>query len=162
MKSYKRTLFELIKGIVIAPFCALGVYVVVSVFIDFIDFPGSPLVVLGIPILVLLALWYMAIFGGNIRFELDEDGTFREYKGWMLKKTFELKNCRIGYRRSSSSGFLNSHDITLLIADAGDKETAIDCGPLGIKQFQKMFKEMEQFAIRDESILSAGNAGKEN
>jgi hypothetical protein len=99
---------------------------------------------------------YITVFSEDIYFELRTDGLFRYYKRRVLQNTFNLKNCYITYRRKSESGFPPTHDITLTIVNADDgEETGLDCSPLGLRQFNEMFREMENFTIKDTAVLSA-------
>jgi hypothetical protein len=149
-KIYKRTFFELIKGIVIALFTGAAAYMVTGIFTDNVLFG------FGIPILIGLAILYITIFSEDIYFELDPDGVFRYYKRRSLQNTFDLKNCYITYHRKSESGFPPTHNIALNILDtAGGEETGFDCSPLGLEQFNEMFREMENFTLRDTAVLSA-------
>jgi hypothetical protein len=151
MKTYKRTLFELGKGMVIALFTGAAAYIITGLF------TGSALFGLGIPILVTLAILYITVFSEDIYFELEPDGLFRYYKRRILQNTFDLKHCYVSYYRKSEGGFPPTHDITLTIVDAAEGgETGFDCAPLGLDQFNEMFAEMENFALKDRTVLSAG------
>jgi hypothetical protein len=158
MKTYKRSLFELGKGIIIALFTGAAAYIITGLFTN------RALFSLGIPALVTLAILYITIFSEDIYFELETDGLFRYYKRRILQNTFNLKNCYITYYRKSEGGFPPTHDITLTIVDTtgdgGDGETGLDCAPLGLDQFNEMFSEMERFTMKDTAVLSAGtNSG---
>jgi hypothetical protein len=151
MKTYKRSLFELGKGIVISLFTGAAAYIITGLF------TSSALFGRGIPLLILLAILYITIFSEDIYFELEPDGLFRYYKRRILQNTFNLKTCYITYRRKSEGGFPPTHDITLTIVDTAEGgETGLDCGPLGLEQFNEMFAEMENFALKDTAVLSAG------
>jgi hypothetical protein len=151
MKTYKRSLFELGKGIVIALFTGAAAYVVTGLF------TGSALFCFGIPALVTLSLLYITVLSEDIYFELEPDGLFRYYKRRILQNTFNLKHCYVTYRRKSEGGFPPTHDITLTIVDIAEGgETGLDCGPLGLDQFNEMFAEMENFTMKDTAVLSAG------
>jgi hypothetical protein len=150
MKTYKRSLFELGKGIVIAFFVGAAAYVITGIF------TSSALFTFGISALFTLSILYITVFSEDIYFELEPDGLFRYYKRRILQNTFDLKNCYITYRRRSEGGFPPTHDITLTIVDAaGGEETGLDCAPLGLDQFNEMFAEMENFSIKDTAVLSA-------
>jgi hypothetical protein len=155
MKTYKRSLFELGKGMVIALFTGAAAYIVTGLFTN------SALFGLGIPVLVTLLLLYITVFSEDIYFELEPDGLFRFYKRRILQNTFNLKNCYIAYHRKSEGGFPPTHDITLTIVDTAEgEETGLDCAPLGLDQFNEMFAEMEHFTMKDTVVLSAGtNSG---
>jgi hypothetical protein len=151
VKTYKRSIVELIKGIVIA----LVTGVVASIIIGL--FTSNVLFGLGVPALLAIALLYIAIFSEDVFFELEPDGLFRFYKRRILQHSFDLKQCYIGYHRKSEGGFPPTHDITLTILDtAGEgEEVSLDCGSLGLNQFTEMWEEMEHFAIKNTEVLSA-------
>jgi len=148
MQTYKRTMFSLIKGIVLTPFGALAAFIITQIFL-----PVHICAILGIA--VGLVLGYLTIFSENISFELDGNGFFRYYKNGKLQNTFELSKYRIGYYRKTESGFLGNVDIDLKLVDSEGEETSIDAGPLGASQFDKMFEQMEKFAIKNIEVLSA-------
>jgi hypothetical protein len=157
LKTYRRSLLELIKGIIIALFTGFVIYIVLSWFIS------NAVAGLGIPALVALAILYITVFSEDIYFELEPDGVLRYYKRRIIQNTFDLKNCYIWYQRKSETGFPPSHDITLKVLNTGaeDGEVWIDCSSLGLDQFNEMFTTMEEFALKDKSVLSAGNAKSE-
>jgi hypothetical protein len=148
MEVYKRTVFSMIKGIIISPLSGILVFLLAQIFL-----PIPLCVVLGIA--TAAALIYMTVFSENIYFELEDDGTFRYFEKGSLKNTFELSKCRIGYYRKTEWGIFGSTDINLNILDTGGEETGIDAGPLGAGQFEGMFKEMEKYAIKDVEVLEA-------
>jgi hypothetical protein len=151
VKTYKRSPVELIKGIVIALVTGVAASIIIGIFTP------SPLFGLGVPALLSIALLYIAIFSEDVFFELEPDGLFRSYKRRILQHTFDLKNCYIAYRRKSEGGFPPTHDITLTILDtAGEgEEVSLDCGSLGLNQFTEMWREMENFALKNREVLSA-------
>jgi hypothetical protein len=151
MRTYKRSPFELCKGIVIALVTGSAAYIITGLF------TRGALFGLGIPILLTLAILYITVSSEDIYFELEPEGLFRYYKRRVLQNTFTLTNCYISYHRRSEGGFPPTHDITLNIVDtATGEETGLDCGPLGVNQFNEMFGEMENFTIKDTAVLSAG------
>jgi hypothetical protein len=151
VRTYKRSPIELGKGIVIALFTGVAAYFIIGLFTH------SALFGFGIPILLTLSILYITVFSEDIYFELEPEGLFRYYKRRILQNTFDLKNCYITYHRKSEGGFPPTHDITLNIVDtASGEETGLDCGPLGLDQFNDMFGEMEKFTIKDTAVLSAG------
>jgi hypothetical protein len=151
MKIYKRSIFELGKGIVIALFTGAAAYIITGIF------TSSALFCFGIPILLTLSILYITIFSEDIYFELEPGGLFRYYKRRILQNTFNLKNCYVTYHRRSEGGFPPTHVITLTIVDTAlGGETGLDCAPLGLHQFNEMFAEMENFTIKDTTVLSAG------
>jgi hypothetical protein len=126
-------------------------------------FTSNAIIGLGIPALVALGILYITVFSEDIYFEIEPDGVFRYYKRRVLQNTFNLKTCYIWYRRKSETGFPPTHDITLKvldtsIEDAEEGEVGIDCSSLGPNQFDEMFAAMEEFALKDKTVLSAGNA----
>ena len=148
MQIYKRTMFSLIKGIVMTPFGALAAFLITQIFLP------VPVCAI-IAIAIALVLGYLTIFSENIHFELDENGVFRFFKNGKLQKEFELSKYRIGYFRKTEMGFLGSVDIDLKLVDYQGEETSVDAGPLGTSQFDEMFEHMEKFAIKDVEALEA-------
>jgi len=153
MQVYKRTQFNLIKGIIIAPVTGVVFHFIAQMFIpDIIICSLIGLAAAG-------ALLYIALFGENIYFELDNDGAFRYYKWGKPEQTFTLGQCRVSYRRKNESGFFGSYDIKLKIRDDKTAETIIDASALGGDQFTEMFAKMEKYAIKDEPV-KPGTAGE--
>ncbi|MDR0449827.1 MAG: hypothetical protein LBH26_01005 [Treponema sp.] len=157
MKTYKRSLFELVKGIVIGLVTGIAAHIVLGLFFR------NVILVTGVPILIAAAILYITFFSEDIYFELEPEGVFRYYKRRILQNTFNLKNCYIWYHRKSESGFPPTHDITLKMLDSGaeDGEIQIDCSPLGLARFDEMYNEMEEFALKDKTVLSAATPGPE-
>jgi hypothetical protein len=145
----------MMKSIVIAPLTGGLVYFIAQLFIS------SLMICLALGMLPAAALLYMALFSENIYFELDDDGSFRYFKRGRQEQSFDLKTCRIGYRRKSESGLFGNHDIDLKISDGEDTETSIDAAPLGVSQFHAMFEDMEEFAIKDDEPIRAVNSKEE-
>ena len=148
MQVYKRTMFSMIKGIIIAPFTGLLVFILAQLLL-----PVPVCIILGLAAAGTLV--YMALISENIYFELDDNGAFRYYQKGSLKNTFDLGTCRIGYKRKTEWGFLGNNDIKLQIIDGANEEIFIDSGPLGTTQFHAMFERMEKYAIPDTETLKA-------
>ena len=148
MQVYKRTMFSLIRGLIIAPCGGFAAFVITQFFL-----PTLICVILGLAAAV--ALIYMAVFSENIHFELDDDGTFRYFKKGKLENTFALASYRLGYHRKTEWGILGNNNIDLKLLDAEDEETVIEAGPLGTAQFDEMFACMEKYSIKDIEVLSA-------
>jgi hypothetical protein len=141
----------MVKGLVIAPCSAFVLYLVVSAFIQ------NAVILYGVPLLVFVILIYSALFGENIRFEVD-GGELRYYKRGKLKNSFQLAGCRVGYRRKSETGLLASHDISLqIIQTENGEETFIDCSPIGPRQFERMYALMKSKTPEEPEVLRAGS-----
>lgn len=151
MQVFKRKLWQMVKGLILAPFGAVLVYIIGGFFTENMTLLGA------VAAAVFLLLVYMAIFSENIRFELEDSGTLRYYKKGSLKHEFDLSNCAAGYRRKSERGLLGSHDITLEIADLSTgQEFFLDCSPLGLGGFERMFAGIESHTPKqEENILRA-------
>ena len=148
MRIYKRSLFSLVKGLIITPCTGVLVFIIAQIFI-----PPWPSAVLGV--LAAAALLYMTVFSEDIYFELDDDGAFRYFKRRREQCAFALPSCRTGYQRKTEWGLFGNNDIKLKILDAEGEETEIDASPLGTSRFDEMFAAMEQFAIRDVETITA-------
>jgi hypothetical protein len=151
MKTYKRTPFSMIQGLIVTPFGALAVFIISQV----LPIPLWFSVILGIAAGAFLA--YSNILSENIYFELDDNGTFRYFQRGKLKNTFELSQYSAGYHRRTEHGILGNNNIRLKLLNTSGEETEIDAGPLGTTQFNEMFAEMEKFSIKNEvEVLEAG------
>jgi hypothetical protein len=148
MKVYKRTLFSMIKGIIISPLSGILVFLLAQILL-------SEMICAVLGILTSAALLYMAVFSENIYFELENNGTFRYFQKGTLKNTFDLSKCRIGYYRKTEWGIFGNNNIDLKIQNTEGEETGIEAGPLGTSQFEDMFEEMEKFAINEIEVLEA-------
>jgi hypothetical protein len=151
MKVYKRTIFSMVRGIIISPFTGILVFVLAQIFLSI---PLSAAAGIGTAAVLL----YIAVFSENIHFELEDNGTFRYFQKGALKHTFKLSECRVGYYRRTEWGILGNNDISLKILDDEGDETNIEAGPLGTGQFEDMFEEMEKHAIQNIEVLEAANA----
>ena len=148
MVVYRRSLWVMFKGILMAPCSA----VLIFFFLSLLNVRNN-LLLFGIPGLIFLALLNMALFGENIRFELEQDGTLRYYRKGRLRSTFVLENCLLGYS-SKSDG--SDHDITLRIFDTeSGGEESIDCSPIGRRRFADMYEAMKAFTKEEPEVLKA-------
>lgn len=153
MQVYKRSAWELIKGLVMAPFGAVLVFVIGGFLTENMALLGA------IAALVFMLLVYLSVFSENIRFEI-EDGELRYYKRGRLKEQYNLRDCQAGYRRRSDRSFPPSHDIKLnLLHVPTGKEYSIDCSPIGVNQFDRMFEEIQKLTGEEPEILQAAPAG---
>ncbi|MDR2507235.1 MAG: hypothetical protein LBD67_04475 [Candidatus Accumulibacter sp.] len=146
MKVYKRSMWVIFKELVYAPAAGFVVYLAAGFF------TSSAPAAYGISALVALAIACLAISGGNVRFELEPGGAFRYYKGGKLQNSHDITKCHIGYHCESVSGLWGSDDIELRISD---RDSRIDCSPLGPGRFHEMFEEMEKLSKNTPGKLSA-------
>ena len=143
MKIYKRTLFNLIKGLITATFGGFFVFIITKMF-----FSVTVCGVLGVVTAAMIL--YITVFSEAIHFELDNNGTLRYFKRNNLQNTYELSKYRIGYHRKTEWGILGSNDIQLQFLDMEGNKSELDAGPLGTAQFDEMFAAMEEYAIKAE------------
>jgi hypothetical protein len=138
----------MIKGIILAPFAGLAVFVLGQIILPF------PLcIVLGLAAAAFIV--HTTVLGEDIYFELDDNGLFRYFCRKKEKNTFELSKFHLGYFRKTEWGILGNNTIRLKLVNQEGEETEIDAGPLGTTQFYKMFEEIEKFAIKDTEVLEA-------
>jgi len=149
MQVYKRTTFSMLKGIIIAPFSGIVLFIVAQILL-----PTLVCAVLGVAAAALIV--YITVFSENIYFELDDDGVFRYFKKGTLQNTLDLSKYKVGYHRKTDWGILGNNDIRLQFLSAEGEESEIDAGPLGTTQFNEMFESMEKYAIKDVEVLAAG------
>ena len=140
MKIYKCALITIIWGFLWAPPAALLTIVVGGFFVKNLTL----LIYLGITVAALVLLYYL--LWQSIRFAVSEEGTLSYYKCGILKKQFDIRNCRIGYNRKTTNFIY--HTITLKILPASnEKTTEINVTPLGKARFEKMYKQLEELAL---------------
>ena len=147
MKVYKRSLWVMVKGLLMAPCAAAIACFFLSMFVE------NALVLMGVPALIFLALIYMAIFSENIRFELEDNGTLRYFQKGKLKKTYKLEEYLFGYHKKSDS---MTSDITMNImhVESGAEES-VDCSPLGASRFASMYEEIKLYMAGEPEVLRA-------
>ncbi|MDR1821425.1 MAG: hypothetical protein LBQ91_03205 [Oscillospiraceae bacterium] len=149
MTAYKRAWNTLIAGIIGGPFAGV-VAVIIGGF-----FTENMLILIAAAIVICVLVWLVTIFGEAIKFEISDSGEFAYFKRGKLKHRFDLKKCSVGYHRRSRGA--SDHTITLKILSFGEdgtsEETDIDASPLGQMRFERMFAQMETFAIKEEVRL---------
>ena len=147
MLIYKRSLWIMFKGLLMAPCAAVVAFFVLNIFVN------NSLVLLGVPFLIFLTLIYLAVFSENIRFELDSDGTLRYFQKGKLKGSYRLEEYMVGYH-SKSDG--TSTDITLHILNASNgEEERIDCSPIGKRKFSDMYAKLKLHTKEEPEVLKA-------
>ncbi|MDR1193882.1 MAG: hypothetical protein LBK98_06945 [Peptococcaceae bacterium] len=137
-------------GLFSGPCGGLAAAVIVSFFND------SGTVFAAVAVVVCLLVWYITIFSENVYFTVADDGQFRYYKRGKLVNELDLRQCYVGYHRSSRGS--SDHSIQLKILPAGADENAtidIDASPLGRGRFERMFERMESLAANKPEVLSA-------
>ncbi|MDR2517615.1 MAG: hypothetical protein LBC88_09590 [Spirochaetaceae bacterium] len=149
MQTFRRTQFSLIRGIIAAPFSGVLVYILGQIFLPVWLSAIAGAAAAG-------ALVYMAVFSENIYCELDDTGAFRFFRRGVLKNSFDLTVCRIGYRRKTEWGLFGNNDIRLHIIDGQNGETFLDVSPLGTARFNELFAAMEKHAAGETEVLNAG------
>jgi len=147
MRIYKRSLWVMFKGLIMAPCAAAVVFFVLNFFVQ--DY----LILFGIPGLIFLVLIYLAVISENIRFELDDLGKLRYYKKGRLKKEYVLAEYLLGFN-SRSDG--TTTDITLLIINIKNgAEEHIDCSPIGERKFSDMYARVKKYTKEQPEVLKA-------
>jgi len=143
---YKRSFFSLLKGIIGAPFAGVLAGIIAGFF-----FPDNTTLLLGIGLVVMALILLTTIFSENIRLEID-DNELRYYKRGKLRETYTLNQITVGYRTRVESGVMGNEDLTLRIFVASDeREASIDCSPLGVRRFYKLFAYLEEHTIQAET-----------
>jgi len=156
MKVFKRGIFSFIKSIIIA--------IVTGVFLWFILglfewFQVNQIALYAIPGGITLILLYRSFFSENIKIEIEEDGTLRYFKNRKLRETINLKESMVGYSVKTRDGSAEVAD--LYIYEAGAKDITIDCEPLGITKFYRMYEEIKVYAKEQSDKLETKQKNKE-
>lgn len=150
MKVYKRSTWEMIKGLILAPFAAFIVIIVGGFFTE------NMTILYGVSAVVVGLIILSTIFGENIGVELDDNGTMRYLKKGKVTDTFDLTHCAAGYRRKSDRSLLATHNIQLQIVDnLTGQETFLDCSPLGVNQFYKLYEDIGRYTKEEPEVLQA-------
>jgi hypothetical protein len=99
------------------------------------------------------SLLFGAIFRDDIYFELASEGRLDYYKNRELVKKFDIKKCRVGYRRKRDllSRVFFSRDIELIVLEDGSAdEFVINCGSIGLNQSMELCEQLEELSLREE------------
>jgi hypothetical protein len=157
MKTFNRSAWEMIKGVIYAPFSAIVIVIIVSFF------TVNRFILYGLAAAVFLAMLYIALISSNIYFEVTPDGKLRYFKGGSLKQSFDIAKCGVGYYRKSDSGFLQSHTLWLKILPEGrTKEIQVDCDALGLNRFMEMYELLDKLSANEIETLSADKPQEED
>ncbi|EFS29143.2 MULTISPECIES: hypothetical protein [Fusobacterium] len=141
MTTYKRKITNLIVGLLSAPAAAFFLLAILRYFL-------SPLIMLIISGIAFILILYLTIFSDNIKFVIDEeDKTMIYYENGKVVKEYDLKNASLSYNMK----FGHSAVIDLIIN--GEK---IDCEPLGERQFEKMYHQLEKLVGVEPIKLKVG------
>ena len=149
MRVFRRTAAGMILGVISAPFSAFVVYFVGSVFTE------NQMILIGASAGICIAVIYISVFGENITLEL-EGSMLRYYRRRKLKYEFDASACSFRYKIVSGSGLLSSSDISLYVTDMSDelqKETQLDCSPIGQKRFHELFELLEELARHEIPVI---------
>jgi len=152
--TYKRTAFNLIKSLLIAPLPPAAVGLILLWLLQFFDklwlFVAMVIAVIAIFVFML----YNAIFSDNIRFEITDDGMLNYYQMGKLKKSFDLSVSDCGYRLvQDANGGTDSLRLRITNAESGSTEI-IHCEPLGRRQFSEMFEKLQSFSTVEPEHLN--------
>ena len=140
-KVYKRTIWMFLSSFIgsIVGAAAIG-------FITYL-FTEDLRIIIGITLVILGLSMLLTLFGENIRFELDVN-ELKYFKNNKLKNTFKLNNISIAYE--TETGRKKATTITLTVYEHSTNQSVnIDCAPLGLTQFYRMFEEIEPQTIKN-------------
>ena len=145
MRVYKRTRWELVKSLMIAPLPPVAVGLVLLWALQWFSYTWFFAITVGLPIIIFFSMLYDAIWSRNIRFEITDAGQCNYYKNNKLKKSYNLKACDMGYHHVKDANG-GTDRLSLRITDENGQTDILDCEPIGAKQFEQMFKEMQGFS----------------
>ena len=142
---YKRTVWYLIKSILLAPLAPVAVFFVLLWLMQFFPNIGMYIATITLPILIFVFTIYNAVWNDNIRFEITEDGRCDYYQKNKLRQSYDLTVCDFGYfKLQDANGGI--HRLSLRITGQNGESTKLECEPLGKRQFEAMFKQMQSFS----------------
>lgn len=145
MRVYKRTKWKLIKSLIIAPLPPVAVGLVLLWALQWFPYTWFFVITVGLPIIIFICMLHSAIWGENIRFEITDEGKCNYYKNNKFKKSYDLKVCDMGYHHVKDANG-GTDRLSLRITDENGQTDILDCEPIGAKQFEQMFKEMQSFS----------------
>jgi len=146
-KVYKRTIWMFLSSFIgsIVGAAAIG-------FITYL-FTEDLRIIIGVTLVILGLSMVLTLFGENIRFELDVN-ELKHFKNNKLKNTFKLNDISVGYE--TETGRKKATTITFTVYEhSTNKSVDIDCSPLGLTQFYRMFEEIEPQTIQNNKEQSA-------
>ena len=144
MCTYRRSVWKLFLSILLLPLAPFAVCMVFLFFLQFFPFTWLFVVMIIVTAGILLYGLYNIIWGDRISFTISETGQCQYFQGGKEKHTFALSSCDIGYHRvKDMNGGLYS--LKIRITDSAGTTTVLDCEPLGNRQFDKMFSQMQEF-----------------
>lgn len=130
MRVYKRSIFGCILGIVGAHFAAFLVAIILEMFL-------SVTISIVLALIVYVLILYISIFSENIKIEVDDDRKILAYyKKGKLQKEYNLKDASLSYHIVTGK---HANTMDLII-----NEDSIDCEPLGLSTFDKMYADLEK------------------
>ena len=136
MKTFKRNMFGLLKGLAISVFGSAALAALVYMFTAKLVL----CVIIGVALMAILL--FITIFKDDIKIEL-EDGALRYFQRGALKQTVMLDEHMARYHIRESDGSADS--INLYFAPkAGGDELCLDCEPLGSRQFYALWAALEE------------------
>lgn len=145
MKVYKRTKWKLVKSLMIVPLPPVAVGIVLLWALQWFPYIWFFAITVGLPIIIFFCMLYGAIWGTNIRFEIDNEGKCNYYQNNKLKKSYNLKDCDTGYHHVKDANG-GTERLSLRITSENGQTDILDCEPIGEKQFRQMFEEMQNFS----------------
>ena len=132
--EFKRGIWSLLKSLLVAVAAPVALFFVVSIFTE------KSWLLYGIPSIAFVFLVYCAIFSENIRFIIE--GNRLEYYKRSKLETYDLNLYDVGYRAKTTDG--DPDHIYLYLTKKGEEDSiSIDCTPLGLSKFYKMYELLE-------------------
>ena len=143
---YKRKSYLMIWGVVTSFFGGFVVYFIAAFLGGLVFESVKEIYLYIISGLVTLLLLCTTIFSENIKFEID-DNEFRYYQRGKLKRAFSLSKISVGYKTKTGSSTNTTIDLQVIDVET-EEVTYIDCEPLGLNQFYKMFAVLELKTVK--------------
>jgi len=142
---YKRTTWHFIKSILLAPLAPIAVGLVLLWLMQFFSNIAMYIVTIAVPIIIFAFMIYNAIWGDNIRFEITAEGRCDYYQNNKLRHSHDLTVCELSYFKvQDANGGVQT--LRLRITDQEGTTTKLECEPIGKRQFEAMFRQMQSFS----------------
>lgn len=134
MVVYKRTLGDMVSGVLGAVMLSVLSYFIINAFVD------NPLFADIGSVLVFIGLFWLFVVSASIKAEVSED-SFTFFKRGKAVVSFDPRHVSLRYYIRTSR---NNTSITLYYIDESGVEKELDCSPFGKKQFMKMWDSFEK------------------
>lgn len=138
MKVFKSSIFTLLKHVLYSIAGAVFLFFILYYFFK------NPLVVYGIPALMIVYLIYSTLVSDNLKLIIYDEGYLEIYSCNKLTHTFNLADVEFSsYIKTTVDSAGSDSDCSLIVTNktTGDRET-IDCSMLGVDRYSELLEAL--------------------